>query len=90
MGIISHDPNIANHLAECEKRDRRDRQAHCSLSRSDLFRNSLRTTVPQKSELRVAIAVGLRLNPGCRERNFWMQRQSAKNRLCVPKTQTRT
>jgi len=36
---------------------------------------------PQKSELRVRLRVQLRAQkPGCRERNFWMQRQERQNR----------
>src|SRR5882672_9575405 len=33
----------------------------------------------QKSELRVQCGPTSRSKPGCRERNFWMQRQGAKN-----------
>src|SRR5712675_3698028 len=36
-------------------------------------------TAAQKSELRVQCGPTSRSKPGCWERNFWMQRQGAKN-----------
>src|SRR5258707_5240531 len=38
----------------------------------------MRITAAQKSELRVQCGPTSCSKPGCRERNFWMQRQSAK------------
>jgi hypothetical protein len=56
-----------------------------SLRRSDSIRNNCnigprsRTTVAQKSKLWAQVWSDFAHKPGRRERNFWMQRQSAKN-----------
>src|SRR6202171_3512723 len=42
-------------------------------------RSKIPITAAQKSELRVQCGPTSRSKPGCWERNFWMQRQGAKN-----------
>ncbi len=43
-------------------------------------RSKIPITAAQKPELRVQCGPTSRSKPGCRERNFWMQRQGTKNR----------
>src|SRR5258705_6027039 len=47
-------------------------------------------TLAQGSELRLQLRSDSRLNPGCGERNFWVQRQSTKYRLSSARMRAET
>ncbi len=53
-------------------------------------RSKIPITAAQKPELRVQCGPTSRSKPGCRERNFWMQRRSAKNRHSNSQTPAET